>query len=171
VGAVGLTEWGQTHWRERAQDYLFKNRPDLLSGIPRMTDDALNETVLFEAFKRDDKNYPRRPNSQNNPDQHYFSNGTTLHNVRDGPWIDPSRDDDPIPRQTRTASSKPTPPADIIRLRFFSELTQPAPKPWLIKNVIAKGETSSWIAPPGKGKSTLLTDIAVHLAAGRDLGD
>jgi hypothetical protein len=28
------------------------------------------------------------------------------------------------------------------------------------------GETSSWIAPPGKGKSSLLTDIGVHYAAG-----
>jgi AAA domain len=76
----------------------------------------------------------------------------------------PARDD---AKRTQTAPSKPA-PFDIIRLRFFSELTQPAPKPWLIKNVIAKGETSSWIAPPGKGKSGLLTDIAVHLAAGLD---
>jgi hypothetical protein len=36
------------------------------------------------------------------------------------------------------------------------------------QNVIARGETSSWIAPPGKGKSALLTDIAVHLAGGAD---
>lgn len=42
------------------------------------------------------------------------------------------------------------------------------PKPWLIKNVIARGETSSWIAQPRKGKSALLTDIAIHLAAGKD---
>ena len=91
--------------------------------------------------------------------------------VRNGSHVnclpDPSRDTDTAPRRTQTAPSKPA-PFDIIRLRFFSELTQPAPKPWLIKNVIAKGETSSWIAPPGKGKSGLLTDIAVHLAAGLD---
>lgn len=60
------------------------------------------------------------------------------------------------------------PEPDVIKLRFFGELTNPTPKPWLIKNVIARGETSSWIAPPGKGKSTLLTDIGVHLAAGLD---
>jgi AAA domain len=41
-------------------------------------------------------------------------------------------------------------------------------KPWLIKNVIARRETSSWIAPPGKGKSALLTEIAIHVASGRD---
>jgi hypothetical protein len=55
-----------------------------------------------------------------------------------------------------------------IELTFFNDLDQPTPKPWLIKNVIARGETSSWIAPPGKGKSALLTDISVHLAGGAD---
>jgi RecA-family ATPase len=34
--------------------------------------------------------------------------------------------------------------------------------------VIARGETSSWIAPPGKGKSALLADLAVHNAAGKN---
>jgi hypothetical protein len=55
-----------------------------------------------------------------------------------------------------------------LALTFFDQLTEPAPKPWLFKNVIAKDETSSWIAPPGKGKSALLTDIAIHNASGRD---
>ena len=55
-----------------------------------------------------------------------------------------------------------------VKLTYFTELTQPTPKPWLIKNVIARGENSSWIAPPGKGKSALLTDISVHLSAGYD---
>lgn len=55
-----------------------------------------------------------------------------------------------------------------INLTFFDTLTHATSKPWLIKNVIARGETSSWIAPPGQGKSALLTDIAVHLAGGND---
>jgi hypothetical protein len=55
-----------------------------------------------------------------------------------------------------------------LALTFFDQLTEPVPKPWLIKNVIAKGETSSWIAPPGKGKSALLTDISIHCANGAD---
>jgi hypothetical protein len=38
----------------------------------------------------------------------------------------------------------------------------------VIKNVIARAETSSWIAPPGRGKSALLTDISVHLASGTE---
>jgi hypothetical protein len=55
-----------------------------------------------------------------------------------------------------------------LALTFFDELAETPPKPWLIKNVIARGETSSWIAPPGKGKSALLADIAVHAASAKD---
>ena len=66
------------------------------------------------------------------------------------------RDDD------RDAEEKPL----ALPLTFFDDLSEnPPAKPWLIKNVIARDETSSWIAPPGKGKSALLTDIAVHNAA------
>jgi len=55
--------------------------------------------------------------------------------------------------------------APEVKLSFFDQLTDAMPKPWLIKNVIARGETLSWIAQPGKGKSALLTDIAIHVAA------
>jgi AAA domain len=55
-----------------------------------------------------------------------------------------------------------------LPLTFFDECSTTAPKRWLIKGVIAFGETSSWIAPPGKGKSALHSDISVHLAAGLD---
>jgi hypothetical protein len=53
---------------------------------------------------------------------------------------------------------------NALKLTFFDELTEVKPKPWIIKNVIARGETSSWIAPPGKGKSSVLVDVAVHQA-------
>jgi AAA domain len=78
--------------------------------------------------------------------------------------IDPSR---PAMRAEFSGQVKSVPDGDDIILCAddgFDELTDAPPKPWLIKNVIARGETSSWIAPPGKGKSALLTDIAVHLA-------
>jgi hypothetical protein len=56
-----------------------------------------------------------------------------------------------------------------LPLTFFSDLADnPPAKPWLIKSVIARDETSSWIAPPGKGKSALLADIAVHGAASKN---
>jgi hypothetical protein len=68
--------------------------------------------------------------------------------------------------RSRDKEEPPTPPE--IRLKLFRDIIKPVPKNWLIKNVIALGNTSSWIAPPGRGKSGLLTDIAVHLAAGLD---
>jgi hypothetical protein len=69
-----------------------------------------------------------------------------------------------------TVPAEPTtsPKPSSIALSYFSDLVEAKPKPWLIKNVIARGECSSWIAPPGKGKSALLTDIFVHGANGID---
>jgi hypothetical protein len=72
------------------------------------------------------------------------------------------------PTTLPAAAPKPAAPAEPIQLSFFSDLIQAAPKAWLIKNVIARGECSSWIAPPGKGKSALLTDIFMHGASGAD---
>lgn len=55
-----------------------------------------------------------------------------------------------------------------LPLTYFDELSEPPAKQWLIKGVIARGETSSWIGPPGGAKSSILTDIAVHVAGGRN---
>jgi AAA domain len=55
-----------------------------------------------------------------------------------------------------------------LKIRFFDDLDKPTPKPWEIKGVFARGETSAWIGPPGGGKSTLLTDITFHKAANID---
>jgi AAA domain len=54
------------------------------------------------------------------------------------------------------------------RLTYFDDCDQVASKQWIMKGLIARGETSSWIAPPGKGKSALLAHIAIHVAAGKD---
>jgi hypothetical protein len=77
-------------------------------------------------------------------------------------------DDDEVGAENGAYTAKPQ-PTRALPLTFFCDLTaNPPPKPWLIKGVLARDETSSWIAPPGKGKSALLTDIAVHVAAGKD---
>src|SRR6516164_11715723 len=57
---------------------------------------------------------------------------------------------------------------EFFKVPFNDLSDSPSSKPWIIKNVMARNETSSWISPPGKGKSALLTDIAVHVAAGED---
>ena len=47
---------------------------------------------------------------------------------------------------------KPRPPGSI-RLSYFDDCSAVTPKPWIMKGLFARGETSSWIAPPGAGKS------------------
>jgi hypothetical protein len=61
-----------------------------------------------------------------------------------------------------------TPPSKVMPLTFFDDVENFASKIWLIKDAIAKGETSEWIAPPGKLKSALMTDLSIHIASGRD---
>src|SRR5690242_8765969 len=55
-----------------------------------------------------------------------------------------------------------------LPLKFFDECANEPAKPWAIKGVIALDEDSSWFGPAGSLKSTLMVDIGVHLAAGRD---
>src|ERR1700694_3288669 len=42
--------------------------------------------------------------------------------------------------------------------------SMPAKKNWLIKGIIARGETSAWIAPPGGMKSALMAELAICVA-------
>ena len=45
------------------------------------------------------------------------------------------------------------------RLVTFDEMeVDPPAKQWLIKGILARGETSAWIAPPGAMKSALLAE-------------
>jgi AAA domain-containing protein len=55
-----------------------------------------------------------------------------------------------------------------VRLSYFDDCDQAVSKKWIMKGLFARGETSSWIAPPGAGKSAVLTCAAVYLAAGMD---
>jgi hypothetical protein len=55
------------------------------------------------------------------------------------------------------------------RLVTFDEMEVDTPaKQWLIKGILARGETSAWIAPPGAMKSALLAEGAVCVGAGLD---
>jgi RecA-family ATPase len=60
--------------------------------------------------------------------------------------------------------------ADAGGLPFvpFDDIAVDINKPWILKNVLAHRETSSWVGGPGKGKSALLTDLAVHVVSGWD---
>lgn len=51
----------------------------------------------------------------------------------------------------------------------FDEMeADPPTKSWLIKGILARGETSAWIAPPGAMKSALLAEAAICVGAGLD---
>jgi hypothetical protein len=61
-------------------------------------------------------------------------------------------------------------PTKALKLTYFDECGAYTNKQWILKGIIALGETSAWIAPPGAGKSALLTEIAVH-CAGHSTGE
>jgi hypothetical protein len=52
-----------------------------------------------------------------------------------------------------------------LKLTYFDDCGAFVEKRSILKGIIAIGETSAWIAPPGAGKSALLTEISVHSAA------
>ena len=53
--------------------------------------------------------------------------------------------------------------------KTFDEMSgETAAKNWLIKGILAKGETSTWIAPPGGLKSALLAQASISVAGGLD---
>lgn len=47
-------------------------------------------------------------------------------------------------------------------MHYFDDCDTVVAKEWILKGLIARGEASSWIAPPGKGKSALLAAIMIH---------
>lgn len=60
-------------------------------------------------------------------------------------------------------------PPPKFKYRLLNQLSDVLkPKAWLIKNVIALGETSAWIAPPGGMKSALLGELAFAVATKTD---
>lgn len=69
---------------------------------------------------------------------------------------------------TADSGSQSKPPPLGIKLDFYENLGNAKPRSWVIKGVIAKGETSSWVGPPASGKSALLASVAMHCAEGRD---
>lgn len=70
----------------------------------------------------------------------------------------------PVGAKEEAAIVRPTQPA-ALNLTYFDECDAFVEKQHILKGIIARGETSAWIAPPGAGKSALLTEIAVHCAA------
>jgi hypothetical protein len=50
-------------------------------------------------------------------------------------------------------------------IQLLHEMTvKPKPKNWIVKGLLARGETSAWIAPPGGMKSALMAELCVCVA-------
>jgi RecA-family ATPase len=71
--------------------------------------------------------------------------------------------------QTKAGKVQSSNATDSVPFSTFDEASAGAvAKSWLLKGLLARGETSAWIGAPGSLKSALLTDIAVCIAANRD---
>jgi AAA domain len=66
------------------------------------------------------------------------------------------------------AAFNPLPIGPALKITAYRDCGVAAAKDWIIKGVIARGETSAWVAPPGAGKSALMAEIAVSCAAQLD---
>jgi RecA-family ATPase len=51
---------------------------------------------------------------------------------------------------------------------MYSELSEDDKKLWLVHGLLGQGEASAVYGQPGCGKSVLVEDMALHIAAGRD---
>lgn len=67
--------------------------------------------------------------------------------------------------EERTAKAKAS---SALALTYYGDLGDNPKKFWIMKFVLARGETSNWFGPPGVGKSVLMTDLAFHVAWGCD---
>lgn len=53
------------------------------------------------------------------------------------------------------------------RFKLFSELSPVSSKDWLVKGMLGASDASAFYGVPGCGKSVLVEDMALHVAAGR----
>jgi hypothetical protein len=81
--------------------------------------------------------------------------------------IDSEKSEKASKKNNKAADDDEQAPAGIP-LTFFDEAINTTNREWIIKGVIAFGETSGWIGPPGKGKSALVTDLTISVASGND---
>jgi hypothetical protein len=92
--------------------------------------------------------------------------GTLFHLAQEHGWQSNHRAGEPT--AARGTDEPPHPGAESNErcqngnLSYFGDLGEATPKPWSVKNVIARGECSSWFGPPGVGKSALLEDLHIH---------
>lgn len=81
------------------------------------------------------------------PDDDYYEPPTDIPDGADGEINSAAA------RVAETSSPTPgrgTPP---LKLTYFDDCGKTALRRWILKGIIARSETSAWVAPPGAGKS------------------
>jgi hypothetical protein len=73
--------------------------------------------------------------------------------------------DDPRHEQ---ANGWPNGKVRILPGTDYADMSTVSHKQWLVHHLLALGETSTFYGEPGSGKSVLVEDIALHVAAGMD---
>jgi hypothetical protein len=69
---------------------------------------------------------------------------------------------------SRLAARLDQPTSAILFKRLSEFAAKPMRKNWFLKGIIAGGETTAWVGPPGSLKSALMASLAVSVASGRD---
>ena len=103
-----------------------------------------------------------------------ISIGTLFHYARHGGWEDGTkklyeewcRKQGGQPKNADEAKSKYLLSARPIS--YFEDFNRALKLDWVIKNLFAREHTSYLIAPPGGGKSALLSSAVTHLGVGKD---
>jgi len=75
---------------------------------------------------------------------------------------------EPADADERTAANDAGERKKPLQFTLFKDFGRYARKEWIQKGILARGEISSWIGPPGCGKSALLTEISFHVASDRN---
>ena len=74
----------------------------------------------------------------------------------------------PVPDNDNVAANIAGKPSHALPLTYFNDVDKFPPKNWLIKDVLARKESSRIVAAPGMAKSAVAIDLTVHVAAGLD---
>src|SRR5262245_32458376 len=75
---------------------------------------------------------------------------------------------DRAPRQTSSnAKDRRAKGHNVLPVTDFSAMQTASAKTWTVHHLLGVGECSVWFGEPGCGKSALIEDVGLHVAAGR----
>ena len=84
--------------------------------------------------------------------------GSIVHELR-------QRGIEPPPAEPRAAEESPATPGAGFQLRLYRDFASSSVKRWIVPGLLGAGEFSAFFGEPGSGKSVLLGDLALHVAA------